>query len=187
VLQGYQRALRAAQSAERHRQVVEAFRHLGPQPIRTVCPWGHSLTLYAIDGASYQAHCPTCHAAADRDARYGYVGWAKCSQVRRGEPYPPDLSTLPPGAEEAPLRDVEVRYDSPEGQRALVMSISAGLEMRLQEGDVFSVLYRGDEPWRLLNHTSAESFPLDPHFLHRGDIEELARQTRERARLRHEA
>ena len=173
IVQGYQRALRMAVTDGRRRELAAAFRKLGAQPIRTRCPYGHHLALYAIDGDTHTAYCAVCYSEPKPTSTYRYIGWANATgmQSKAGEEMDPQL--LPYGLELAPQADIEVHYRTPGGERALIFTMDATVRLRLHPADFFSVLYRGDLPWTLLNHTIAESFPLDPHYRHREQLDRL--------------
>lgn len=183
IIQGYQRALHSAQSPERRHAIIKAFSHLGPQAIRTACPWDHPLTLYALEGDSYFAHCPTCYADG-HPSRHHYIGWAKCTRILQSKGEEMDPLQLPEGAIVVPVCDFEIHYIAPAGERALVFTSAKSADVRLHPGDIFSVIYRGDDPWRLLNHTSAESFPLDPHYAEREEIEAKRAELQQRTSYR---
>jgi hypothetical protein len=185
IVQGYQRAQRAAASDERRRALAAAFRKLGAQPIRTRCPYGHHLPLYALDGDTHSAYCLECYTAHEVTSTYRYIGWATITGTQRKSGGEMEQELLPHDVKPSALADVEIRYRTPAGERAVIFTTDAELRLRLHPGDIFSLIYRGDLAWTLLNHTLAESFPLDPYHRHRAEMDRI--QQREEARARRDA
>lgn len=184
IVQGFQRAQRAAATDERRRALAAAFRKLGAQPIRTRCPYGHHLPLYALDGDTYSAYCLECDTANNPYSTYRYIGWATATGTGRKTGGMMDPEVLPHDIAPTPLTDIEIRYRTPAGERAVIFTADADLRLRLHPGDFFSILYRGDTAWTLLNHTLAESFPTDPYHRHRQTIDLLRESAETNARRR---
>lgn len=184
VVKGYQRSLRYAETDDRRRALAAAFRKLGAQPIRTYCPYGHDLVLYALDGDTHSAYCATCYNEVAPYTSYKYIGWASClkvSRVNAGDMHP---NEMPNGEEPVKLADLTVVYRTPVGDRASVFTMDATVPMQLGPGDAFTVMMRGEQPWRLLNHSSATSSPLDALYRFREQLDRSQRSAETRAKTK---
>jgi len=181
VVKGYQRALRAATDDHSRRQLAAAFRKLGAQPLRVRCPYGHDLIIYALDGDTHTAYCADCYTEGRAPTSHPYIGWARCLNVQRAPGAELDGDDLPPGSDPVATTDVRVSYRTPVEDRHLTFTMAAAVPLWLGPGDFFSVLMRAQQPWRLLNHSSAMTFPLDPLHTHRKELERMEASARARA------
>jgi hypothetical protein len=184
VVQAYQRALSSAKSNDRRRELAMAFRQLGAQPIRTRCPEGHTIVLYAIDGETHSVYCQQCHDSQKDYSTYDYIGWAQCLKVTTAEAEPIGVEELPLGAEPLPQRQVHIAYHASSGNKSLTFVMDGSIPLTFGAGDSFTVIMRGRTPWWLLNHTSAVMIPLDILRSHRKELEEAA--AARKARLLHQ-
>jgi hypothetical protein len=174
IVRGYQHALRHAQTDERRGELVAAFRLLGAQPIRTLCPYRHEIALYALDGESHSVYCRTCDEEDKPSSSYHYVGWAKCSIIKKEAAEDLEADSFLHQAEAVPQTDISIQYQVPSGERLLQFSMDAEAPFLLYPGDYFSVIYREEIPWVLMNHTTARSFSLDPYRRYRAELDRLA-------------